>query len=83
MKQPLLSVKELAVELGVSDKSVRRACRKGLIPWKLIGRQIWFDRVKVHRALLQAANDRIAGGGRADRRQATGRTPAAEEAPGQ
>jgi excisionase family DNA binding protein len=83
MKRPLLSVKELAAHLRVSDKTVRRARRKGVIPSKIIGRQIWFDWEAVRRAMRQAARDYHTDGGRADRRQATDRTPAAEEAPGQ
>ena len=83
MKRPLLSVKELAAHLGVSDKTVRRARRKGLIPSRVIGRQIWFDWDAVHRVMRRAAQDWRAGGGRAGRQCTTGRTPAAEEAPGQ
>jgi len=83
MKRPLLSVKEVAAHLGVSEKTICRARRKGLIPSKLIGRQIWFDGDAVHRAMRQAAQDHLAGGGRAGRRCTNGRTPAAEEAPGQ
>lgn len=47
MKRTLLSVKELAGELGVSTDSVYRAYRKGEIPAEQINRMIRFDLEKV------------------------------------
>ena len=43
VKKSLLSVKELAVELGISEISVRRAYRNGEIPAKRICRMIRFN----------------------------------------
>jgi len=43
MKTPLLSVKELAFEFGVSDTTIRRAAWRGTIPFFRIGRVLRFD----------------------------------------
>ncbi len=43
MKRTLLSVKELAVALGISELSVRRAYLKGEIPGARICRMLRFD----------------------------------------
>lgn len=51
MKRPLLSVKEVAVELGISEMSVRRAYWKGEIPGGRIGRTIRFDLDEVRAAM--------------------------------
>lgn len=76
MKRPMLSMKELAAHLGVSDRTVRRARRKGLIPYKLIGRQIWFDFDAVRRAMRQAAQDPLAtAAGRVGSARPAGRRP--------
>jgi excisionase family DNA binding protein len=56
MKPTLLSVKELAQELGISTDSVYRAYRKGEIPAAQINRMIRFDFEKVKRAMEQRAN---------------------------
>ena len=55
MKRMLLSVKELAQELGISTDSVYRAYRKGEIPAEQINRMIRFNLEKVHRAMEQKA----------------------------
>jgi excisionase family DNA binding protein len=51
----LLSVKELAEELGISVDSVYRAYRKGEIPAVQICRMIRFDFEKVRLAMEQKA----------------------------
>ena len=56
MKRTLLSVKELAQELGISTDSVYRAYRKKEIPAAQINRMIRFDFEKVKRAMEQRAN---------------------------
>ena len=43
MRIPLLSVKELAVEFGVSDDTIRRAAWRGTIPFFRIGSVLRFD----------------------------------------
>jgi excisionase family DNA binding protein len=56
MKPTLLSVKELAQELGISTDSVYRAYRKKEIPAEQINRMIRFNLEKVHRAMEKKAN---------------------------
>ena len=56
MKPTLLSVKELAQELGISTDSVYRAYRKGETPAAQINRMIRFKLEKVHRAMEKKAN---------------------------
>lgn len=56
MKRTLLSVKELAHELGISTDSVYRAYRKKEIPAAQINRMIRFDFEKVKQAMEQRAN---------------------------
>ena len=56
MKPTLLSVKELAQELGISTDSVYRAYRKKEIPAAQINRMIRFDFEKVKQAMEQRAN---------------------------
>jgi len=56
MKPTLLSVKELAQELGISTDSVYRAYRKKEIPVAQINRMIRFNLEKVHRAMEKKAN---------------------------
>ena len=51
MKRTLLSVKELAVELGISEPSVRRAYLTGQLPGARICRMIRFDLQRVLDAL--------------------------------
>lgn len=51
MKSTLLSVKELAVALGVSELSVRRAYLKGGIPGERICRMLRFDLDRVREAM--------------------------------
>ena len=55
MKRTLLSVKELAQELGISADSVYRAYRTGEIPGAQIARTIRFDLGKVQRAMEERA----------------------------
>ena len=43
MHTPLVSVKELAAELGVSAKTIRRAVWRGAIPFFRIGKALRFD----------------------------------------
>ncbi len=56
MKRTLLSVKELAQELGISTDSVYRAYRSGEIPGAQIARTIRFDLQQVRLAMEQRAN---------------------------
>ena len=56
MKRKLLSVKELAEELGISTDSVYRAYRSGEIPGAQIARTIRFDLEKVQQAMEARAN---------------------------
>lgn len=51
MKRTLLSVKELAEELGISVDSVYRAYRSGEIPGAQIARTIRFDLQQVRQAM--------------------------------
>jgi excisionase family DNA binding protein len=55
MKRTLLSVKELAQELGISSDSVYRAYRTGEIPGAQIARIIRFDLGQVLRAMEERA----------------------------
>jgi excisionase family DNA binding protein len=56
MKRTLLSVKELAQELGISTDSVYRAYRTGEIPGAQIARIIRFDLGRVLRAMEERTN---------------------------
>ena len=47
----LFTAKELATYLGLSEQSVYRYVRQGIIPAKAIGRQRRFDREQVLAAL--------------------------------
>jgi excisionase family DNA binding protein len=58
MRIPLLSVKELAAELGVSAATVRRAVWRGAIPSFRIGRVLRFDVDAVLEAMRQYAQAR-------------------------
>ena len=55
MKKELLTVKELAVELRMSVKSVQRGYRKGDIPVQWMCRMAWFNLAKVRRAMEKRA----------------------------
>ena len=75
MKRTLLSVKELAQELGISTDSVYRAYRKKEIPAAQINRMIRFNLEKVHRAMEKKANampNKLVVKAARDRRQAGG-----------
>ncbi len=43
MRTPLLSIKELAVDFGVSEATIRRAVWRGAIPYFRIGKVLRFD----------------------------------------
>ena len=55
MKRTLLSVKELAEELGISEDSVYRAYRTRETPGAQIARTIRFDLRQVRRAMEERA----------------------------
>ena len=61
MRTPLLSVKELAFEFGVSDDTIRRAVWRGIIPFFRIGRVLRFDLEAVLEATRQRTPPRLAG----------------------
>ena len=81
MKRTLLSVKELAQELGISPDSVYRAYRSGEIPGAQIARTLRFDLAQVCRAMEKRAKampnsqctKRATGG--VSRRRAAGQSP--------
>ena len=52
MKRTLLSVKEIAQELGVSVQSIRRAYWRGEIPAYRISKMLRFDLERVQRIFL-------------------------------
>ena len=53
MKPVMLSVKELAHELGVSTQSIRRAYWQGLIPGYRFQKMLRFDVALVRQILLE------------------------------
>ena len=53
MKPTLLSVKELAQELGVSTQSIRRAYWDGLIPGYRFQKMLRFDVERIRQILLE------------------------------
>lgn len=53
MKPVMLSVKELAQELGVSAQSIRRAYWAGLIPGYRLQKMLRFDVALVRQILLE------------------------------
>lgn len=53
MKPVMLSVKELAHELGVSAQSIRRAYWQGLIPGYRFHKMLRFDVERVRQILLE------------------------------
>ena len=57
MKRTLLSVKEIALELGMSMDSIYRAYWKGEIPAAQICRTLRFDLNKVQRAMEKKARE--------------------------
>lgn len=59
MKTKNLSIKELALLIGVHPDTVRRAARSGLIPFTKHGRAYQFDWEKVRRAMRERANHRL------------------------
>ena len=71
MKATLLSVKELAQELGISEISVRRAYWKKEIPVERICRMLRFDLAKVRHAMQLRDEQRSRNGGRTSRGAAT------------
>ena len=60
MKRTLLSVKEVAQELGVSAQSIRRAYWRGEIPAYRISKMLRFDPERVQRSFSgqRVVNDR-------------------------
>ena len=52
MKRTLLSVKEVAQELGVSAQSIRRAFWSGAIPAYRVNKMLRFDLERVQRIFL-------------------------------
>ncbi len=59
MKPRLLSVKEVAQELGVSAQSIRRAYWRGDIPAYRISKMLRFDLERVQRIFLAKGLSRI------------------------
>ena len=59
MKRTLLSVKEIAQELGVSVQSIRRAYWRGEIPAYRINTMLRFDLDRVQRIFLTKGLSRI------------------------
>jgi len=76
MKTSDLSIKELAVYIGVSTDTIRRAVRKGEVPFTRAGTALRFDLHKVLTCLQRNAKARFgarstrAPGGTAGRAQA-------------
>lgn len=68
MKRMLLSVKEIALEMGVSTQSIRRAYWKGDIPAFRVCNVLRFDLERVRQVFLargvstRSATDRAPGG---------------------
>ena len=56
MKKELLTVRELAVELRMSPKSIQRAYRKGESPVQWLGRMARFNLGEVRRAMKRKVN---------------------------
>ncbi len=59
MKPTLLSVKEVAQELGVSAQSIRRAYWRGDIPAYRISKMLRFDLARVQQIFLEKGLARI------------------------
>ncbi|MBK5281048.1 MAG: helix-turn-helix domain-containing protein [Nitrospiraceae bacterium] len=59
MKKDLLTVKELAAELHMSQKSIQRAYRKEEIPVQWLGRMARFNLAKVQRAMERNGRSRM------------------------
>jgi len=59
MKKDLLTVKELAAELRMSQKSIQRAYRKEEIPVQWLGRMARFDLAEVRRAMKRNGRSRM------------------------
>ena len=59
MKPTLLSVKEVAQELGVSAQSIRRAYWRGDIPAYRISKMLRFDLARVQQIFLDKGLARI------------------------
>ncbi len=68
-----VTVKELAVLFNVSEKSIRRAYRKGQIPFERFCRCVRFDLERVKAALKQAGRGELRTASlKVGRRSATG-----------
>jgi excisionase family DNA binding protein len=77
MTRPLLSVKEVAAELRISEMSVRRAYWNGEIPCGRIGRTIRLDLEEVREAIQAKGKNQAlrAAGGRIGDSRPRGRRP--------
>ncbi len=73
MTSAWLTVKELAVMFKVSEKSIRRAYRKGEIPFERFSRCVRFDLERVKEALKRSGQQQPRLGDReSSQRSATG-----------
>ncbi len=70
MKKTWVTIDELAAELGVSVKSIRRAYRKGQIPVERICRFVRFDLERVKAAMQANGQGQRSATGGASRRRA-------------
>ena len=59
MRPTLLNVRELAQFFNVSEKSIRRAYRKGTIPFERFCRCVRFDLERVKEALKQGGRGKL------------------------
>ncbi len=62
MKMTNLSIKELAAYLGVSTDTIRRAVRKGEIPFTRVGTAYRFDLREVHAQMERKGRERFQRG---------------------
>ena len=73
MRETLVNVRELALFFNVSEKSIRRAYRKGIIPFERFCRCVRFDLERVKEALRQKGRGKLRSATLAlGRRSATG-----------
>jgi excisionase family DNA binding protein len=72
MKTKGLSIRELAAYIGVSTDTVRRAARRGEIPFTREGTAYRFDWLKVRRAMDERSKEMRGGG----KKEAGARPPA-------
>lgn len=55
-RQQLLSTADLALRIGLSESSIRRAVADGWLPCQVVGRNMRFDLVDVQRAIAEKMN---------------------------